>query len=286
MARVKRCSWGSGTLAVSSCKSQQRDTLGFFNKPHLCSCQRLCSGCQSRFSSFPAGIPCLSPGDCEDLFKFPFFSCAPPPSGHLAGFCQLQARSDLCSHLFPSVLSARAARRALRLGRKESWGWRVGHPLCRKRTLNICEQTQSSRDSTLSQKRWQNPTDDRREQGTAGGQGCARHAQFWDCPALTEAEILGEKDANASLKIDLTFGSTEGWEQLLSVFSCVCNNPKIHSVIFPGRLCFSVQCLGERKPQEQRSNFVGMKLIFGQNASLNCHFLLFLEFFQKMLAAY
>lgn len=71
-------------------------------KLHLSSCKPLCGGCQSRFSNFPAGIPCLSPGD---LLNFPSFPCAPPPSGPLAGFCQLQAGSDLCSHLFPSVLA-------------------------------------------------------------------------------------------------------------------------------------------------------------------------------------
>lgn len=95
----------SGTLrglSVNSCKSQQQGSLGSFNKLHLSSCKLCYSECQSRFTNFAAGIPCLSP---EDLFNFPFFSPALPPSGHLAGFCQLQAGSDLCSHLFPSLLA-------------------------------------------------------------------------------------------------------------------------------------------------------------------------------------
>lgn len=35
----------------------------------------------------------------------------------------------------------------------------VAHPFSGKRTLDICEQTQTARNSILSQKRWQNPTD-------------------------------------------------------------------------------------------------------------------------------
>lgn len=71
----------------------------------------------STSSTFPAASPCtvdaraglatfhqgfpVSPQETVNIF----FSPAPPPSGHLAGFCHLRARSDLCSHLFPSVLA-------------------------------------------------------------------------------------------------------------------------------------------------------------------------------------
>lgn len=64
-------------------------------------------------------------------------------------------------------------------------------------------------------------------------------------------------------------------------FSARATTLKYIAVIFPGGLCFSVQCLGEGTAWQQGSNFVGLKLIFCQNASLNCHFLLSLEFFRK-----
>lgn len=122
-----------------------------------------------------------------------------------------------------------------------------------------------------------------REQGIAGGESCARHARFWDCPALTEAKILGEKDAKCLIKV-----RTDIW---LFRSCCLCfsvaTTLKYIAVNFPGRLCFSVQCLGERIPWEQGSHFLAMKLIFCQNASLNSlSFPAFSGILQEMLAAY
>lgn len=100
---VKPCKpWHPQGQAVNGYTSQQQHNWAFFQKLHLSSCRPLCSGGHSRFSNFPQGFPVCP---LWRSVKLPLVLPCPPPSGHLAGSCQLQASSDLCSHLFPSVLA-------------------------------------------------------------------------------------------------------------------------------------------------------------------------------------
>lgn len=97
-------------------------------------------------------------------FKLPFLLPYPSTLRPPAGFCPLQARPELSSHLLPSMVapswSVWVEAIAFTLGTKKSQGWHVLNlpaevrkqvlSVSRKRALVICEQTQAARDTIIS----------------------------------------------------------------------------------------------------------------------------------------